>query len=223
MARDATEGSVSRQTLVQLGDCTRRGQFGAVSHTLNLNMRQMIAVKKSGLNLMREVDLVKRLSHPSIVKYEGMARDENTLNTLLDYVFKILEGLDYLHRSDVVHCDFKAGNILTTKTGNVELSDFGVSLNLRAMVLEIKDVAGTPNWMTHEVIELKSASIKLDLWSLECAVIESIIYTHQREPQQANNNDTRILRERPQSISSISSSCAKSPQSQASQSHNRTA
>ena len=47
---------------------------------LNLNTGQMVAVKRIGLEglkeedfsqLMREVDLVKRLSHPSIVKYEG--------------------------------------------------------------------------------------------------------------------------------------------------------
>jgi serine/threonine protein kinase len=88
------------------------------------------------------------------------------------YVVKILEGLDYLHRSDVVHCDLKAANILTTKTGNVKLTDFGVSLNLRAMEREIKDVAGTPNWMAPEVIELKGASTKSDIWSLGCTVIE---------------------------------------------------
>lgn len=88
------------------------------------------------------------------------------------YVVKILEGLHYLHRSDVVHCDLKAANILTTKNGNVKLSDFGVSLNLRAMEREIKDVAGTPNWMAPEVIELKGASTKSDIWSLACTVIE---------------------------------------------------
>jgi serine/threonine protein kinase len=71
-----------------------------------------------------------------------------------------------------VHCDLKAANILTTKTGNVKLSDFGVSLNLRAMEREIKDVAGTPNWMAPEVIELKGASTKSDIWSLGCTVIE---------------------------------------------------
>lgn len=213
---------------------------------LNLNTGQMVAVKRIGLEglkeeeiaqLMREVDLVKRLSHPSIVKYEGMARDENTLSIVLEYVssstfiscfasllavaahfvilseltslffsircittcryaengslgqtlkafgklneklvasyvVKILEGLDYLHQSDVVHCDLKAANILTTKNGNVKLSDFGVSLNLRAMEREIKDVAGTPNWMAPEVIELKGASTKSDIWSLGCTVIE---------------------------------------------------
>ena len=85
---------------------------------------------------------------------------------------KILEGLCYLHGSDVVHCDLKAANILTTKDGNVKLSDFGVSLNLRAVEREIKDVAGTPNWMAPEVIELKGPSPKSDIWSLGCTVIE---------------------------------------------------
>jgi len=88
-------------------------------------------------------------------------------------VVKILEGLDYLHRSDVVHCDLKAANILTTKTGNVKLSDFGVSLNLRAVERENKVVAFTcPNWMAPEVIELKGASTDSDIWSLGCTVIE---------------------------------------------------
>ncbi|KAI9434149.1 hypothetical protein H4582DRAFT_1979864 [Lactarius indigo] len=34
---------------------------------------------------MREVSLVKRLPHRSIVKYEGMARDENTFIIVLEY------------------------------------------------------------------------------------------------------------------------------------------
>lgn len=61
------------------------------------------------------------------------------------YVIRILEGLHYLHQSCVVHCDLKAANILTTKNGNVKLSDFGVSLNLHAME-RVNEVAGTPNW-----------------------------------------------------------------------------
>ncbi|KAH9852020.1 Pkinase-domain-containing protein [Lenzites betulinus] len=216
LSRDSYDGSAVRQTLIvredgkaptqfQLGNCIGRGQFGAVYRALNLNTGQMVAVKRIRLEglkedeisqLMREVDLVKSLSHPSIVKYEGMARDEDTLNIVLEYaengslgqtlkafgklnerlvanyVVKILEGLHYLHQNDVVHCDLKAANILTTKNGNVKLSDFGVSLNLRAMEREMKDVAGTPNWMAPEVIELKGASTKSDIWSLGCTVVE---------------------------------------------------
>lgn len=163
---------------------------------------------------MREVNIYKCLSHPSIVRYEGMTRDEETLSIVLEcvfhinsvivshvlipfryaengslgqtlkafgrlnerlvasYVAKILEGLHYLHSQDVVHCDLKAANILTTKTGNVKLTDFGVSLNLRAVGREFKNVAGTPNWMAPEIIELKGASVKSDIWSLACTVIE---------------------------------------------------
>ncbi|KAH9022694.1 hypothetical protein EDB85DRAFT_2293167 [Lactarius pseudohatsudake] len=73
---------------------------------------------------------------------------------------------------DDVQCDLKAANILTTKTGNVKLSDSGVSPNLRAIEREIKDVTGTPNWMALEVIELKGASPKSDIWSLGCTDIE---------------------------------------------------
>ncbi|KAF9223995.1 hypothetical protein BS17DRAFT_703821 [Gyrodon lividus] len=213
---DSMDGSVIRQTIVveedgkltvhfQLGNCIGRGQFGIVYRALNLTTGQMVAVKRIRLEglkeeevtqLMNEVDLMKSLSHPSIVKYEGMVRDEDFLNIILEYaesgslgqtlkafgrlnerlvasyVVKILEGLHYLHRCQVVHCDLKAANILTTKTGNIKLSDFGVSLNLRAMERDMNNVAGTPNWMAPEVIELKGASTKSDIWSLGCTVIE---------------------------------------------------
>ncbi|KAL4065848.1 Pkinase-domain-containing protein [Scleroderma citrinum] len=215
-SRDSMDGSGIRQTIIveeegtlpihyQLGNCIGRGQFGTVYRALNMTTGQMVAVKRIRLEglkeedvtqLMNEVDLMKSLSHPSIVKYEGMARDDDTLDIVLEYaesgslgqtlrsfgklnehlvssyVVKILEGLHYLHRCQVVHCDLKAANILTTKTGNVKLSDFGVSLNLRAMQREMNNVAGTPNWMAPEVIELKGASTKSDIWSLGCTVIE---------------------------------------------------
>ncbi|PFH51771.1 hypothetical protein AMATHDRAFT_58237 [Amanita thiersii Skay4041] len=216
LRRESMDGSGVRKTIIiteegkspvqfQLGNCIGRGQFGSVYRALNLSTGQTVAVKQIRLEglkedevseLMREVNLYKRLSHPGIVKYEGMARDEETLSIVLEYaengslgqtlkafgklnerlvasyVVKILEGLHYLHGEDVVHCDLKAANILTTKTGNVKLTDFGVSLNLRAMEREIKNVAGTPNWMAPEIIELKGASSKSDIWSLACTVVE---------------------------------------------------
>jgi len=53
----------------------------------------MVAVKRIRLEglkedeistLMKEVDLVKSLSHPGIVKCEGMVRDEDTLSIVLE-------------------------------------------------------------------------------------------------------------------------------------------
>ncbi|ORY28652.1 kinase-like domain-containing protein, partial [Naematelia encephala] len=197
------------------GNCIGRGQFGSVYRSLNLSTGQMVAIKRIRLHgmeeaevrdVMREVELLKRLAHPSIVKYEGMSRDEEYLNIVLEfvengslgqtlkafgnfneklvssYVAKILEGLDYLHSQGVVHCDLKAANILSTKNGNVKLSDFGVSLNMKAVEnirqdatqgkTTSRDVAGTPNWMAPEVISLNGASPASDIWSLGCTIIE---------------------------------------------------
>ena len=56
---------------------------------------QTVAIKRIRLDglkeaevaqLMKGVDLVKSLSHPSIVKYEGMVRTQDTLNIVLEYV-----------------------------------------------------------------------------------------------------------------------------------------
>ncbi|KZV59483.1 kinase-like protein [Peniophora sp. CONT] len=209
-------GEDRRPSNFRLGNRIGRGQFGTVYRALNLNTGQTVAVKRISLEgleeddigqLMNEVNFVKSMRHPNIIKYEGMVRDDNTLSIVLEYaengslgqilkafgklnevlvasyVVKILEGLDYLHRSDVVHCDLKAANILTTKDGDVKLSDFGVFLNLRALELntqtgkggklQSRDMAGSaPNWMAPEVIELKGASTKSDIWSLACTVVE---------------------------------------------------
>jgi hypothetical protein len=82
-------------TIQQLGNCIGRGQFGSVYRSLNLGTGQMMAIKRIRLHgmredevkdVMREVELLKRLSHPSIVKYEGMSRDEDYLNIVLEWV-----------------------------------------------------------------------------------------------------------------------------------------
>ncbi len=70
-----------------------RGQFGSVYRSLNLGTGQMVAIKRIVLagmqedevrDVMREVELLKRLTHPGIVKYEGMSRDEKSLNIVLE-------------------------------------------------------------------------------------------------------------------------------------------
>ncbi|KAI9490535.1 kinase-like domain-containing protein, partial [Zychaea mexicana] len=149
--------------------------------------------------VMQEAQILRTLSHANIVKYEGFIQTSECMNIVLEFVengslastlkafgsfpenlvasycLRILKGLAYLHQERVVHCDLKAANILTTKNGDVKLSDFGVSVNLKLKESLTGSVAGTPNWMAPEVIELQGASTKSDIWSLGCTVIE--LYT----------------------------------------------
>ncbi len=93
---------------------------------------------------------------------------------IANYVIQVLEGLDYLHHNDIVHRNLKAANIFITQSGEVKLSDVGVSLNLREIEHVDEGISCMPNWTAPEVIELRSVSTKSDIWSLGCTVIESL-------------------------------------------------
>ncbi|KAI4212487.1 MAG: hypothetical protein LQ351_004739 [Letrouitia transgressa] len=187
----------------QLGDCLGKGAFGSVFRALNMGTGETVAVKqvnladlpKSELRVITlEIDLLKNLDHPNIVKYRGFVKSANSLNIILEYcengslhsisknfgkfpenlvglyMSQVLHGLLYLHEQGVIHRDIKGANILTTKQGLVKLADFGVAT--RTTTLHESSVVGTPYWMAPEVIELSGATTASDIWSLGCTVIE---------------------------------------------------
>ncbi|PGH22925.1 STE/STE11/CDC15 protein kinase [Polytolypa hystricis UAMH7299] len=205
--RDRTPKSsakdVAELTDYQLGDCLGKGAFGSVYRALNWGTGETVAVKqirladlpKSELRvIMQEIDLLKNLDHPNIVKYHGFVKSAETLNIILEYcengslhsisknfgrfpenlvglyMSQVLHGLLYLHEQGVIHRDIKGANILTTKQGLVKLADFGVAS--RTTGLHESSVVGTPYWMAPEVIELSGATTASDIWSLGCTVIE---------------------------------------------------
>lgn len=104
------------------------------------------------------------------------------------YTLGIVDGLAYLHARNVIHCDLKAANILTTKSGIVKLGDFGVSREFNLDSIVDTSVVGTPNWIAPEIIELKGACIASDIWSLACTIVELITTQppyHQYNPMTA--------------------------------------
>ena len=167
----------------QLGDCLGKGAFGSVFRALNMGTGETVAVKqvkladlpKSELRVITlEIDLLKNLDHPNIVKYRGFVKSAESLNIILEYcengslhsisknfgkfpenlvglyMSQVLHGLLYLHEQGVIHRDIKGANILTTKQGLVKLADFGVAT--RTTTLHESSVVGTPYWMAPEVI-----------------------------------------------------------------------
>lgn len=187
----------------QLGDCLGKGAFGSVYRALNWGTGETVAVKKVKLAdlpkselraITLEIDLLKNLKHPNIVKYQGFVKSVEYLFIILEYcengslhticknfgkfpenlvglyMSQVLHGLLYLHDQGVIHRDIKGANILTTKDGMVKLADFGVAT--KATGLHESSVVGTPYWMAPEVIELSGATTASDIWSLGCTVIE---------------------------------------------------
>ena len=187
----------------QLGDCLGKGAFGSVFRALNMGTGETVAVKqikladlpKSELRVITlEIDLLKNLDHPNIVKYRGFVKSSESLNIILEYcengslhsisknfgkfpenlvgiyMSQVLHGLLYLHEQGVIHRDIKGANILTTKQGLVKLADFGVAT--KTTTFHESSVVGTPYWMAPEVIELSGATTASDIWSLGCTVIE---------------------------------------------------
>ncbi|KAI0035206.1 hypothetical protein K488DRAFT_76773 [Vararia minispora EC-137] len=190
----------------QLGDSLGKGAFGQVYRALNWATGEAVAVKEIQLSnipkgdigqIMSEIDLLKNLNHPNIVKYKGFVKTREFLYIILEfcengslhnickrfgkfpenlvavYISQVLEGLVYLHDQGVIHRDIKGANILTTKDGAVKLADFGVASNTTAAGAASDDaVVGSPYWMAPEVIEQSGATTASDIWSVGCTVIE---------------------------------------------------
>ncbi|KAF8158498.1 hypothetical protein B0H34DRAFT_709124 [Crassisporium funariophilum] len=187
----------------QLGDSLGKGAFGQVYRALNWATGETVAVKEIQLTnipkgelgeIMSEIDLLKNLNHPNIVKYKGFVKTREYLYIILEfcengslhniskrfgkfpeslvavYISQVLQGLVYLHDQGVIHRDIKGANILTNKDGTVKLADFGVAAKTGGVTDGA--VVGSPYWMAPEVIEQSGATTASDIWSVGCVVIE---------------------------------------------------
>ncbi|QCE08369.1 mitogen-activated protein kinase kinase kinase [Vigna unguiculata] len=195
------------------GELIGSGAFGHVYMGMNLDSGELIAIKQVLIapgsaykentqanirELEEEVKLLKNLKHPNIVRYLGTAREENSVNILLEFVpggsissllgkfgsfpesvirmytKQLLLGLEYLHNNGIIHRDIKGANILVDNKGCIKLADFGASKKVveLATINGAKSMKGTPHWMSPEVILQTGHTISTDIWSVACTVIE---------------------------------------------------
>ncbi|KAJ2708249.1 ATP binding [Coemansia sp. IMI 203386] len=170
--------------------------------TVSMNRNQKMADA-----LRHELDLLKGLDHKNVVKYLGTDMDDLNLYIFLEYVSggsvssalasfgmfpeslvstytrQILDGLVYLHDQGIIHRDIKGGNVLIDQDGSVKISDFGISKRVDEVVLASKkdrraSLQGSVFWMAPEVVKDTKYTVKGDVWSLGCLVIEMITGAH---------------------------------------------
>jgi len=89
-----------------------------------------------------------------------------------------LKALEYFHANGHIHRDIKAGNIVISETGSVQVADFGVS---GSVIEELRTtLCGSPCWMAPEVMKRAWPQGKqesgydssVDIWSLGITALE---------------------------------------------------
>lgn len=97
---------------------------------------------------------------------------------LIAYIlYETLQGIEHLHRHNVMHRDIKGPNVMLTNRAEIRLIDFGVSAELSNILMRRNSSVGTPFWMAPEVIACEqqldySYDVRCDIWSLGITAIE---------------------------------------------------
>lgn len=103
-----------------------------------------------------------------VIKKHGGSLDESLIRV---YTMQILQGLEYLHSNNFVHCDIKGQNILLGKDG-VKIADLGCATFLENGVAATSAFSGTPVFMAPEVARGEEQGFPADIWALGGTIIE---------------------------------------------------
>ncbi|EYC00268.1 hypothetical protein Y032_0116g530 [Ancylostoma ceylanicum] len=160
---------------------------------------------KNPLQLVqKEIAILKKLSHPNVVKLVEVLDDpnDNYLYMVFEFVEKgsilevptdkpldedsawkyfrdTLRGLEYLHYQKIIHRDIKPSNLLLSDAGHVKIADFGVSCEFEGIDAFLSGTAGTPAFMAPEALTEGSnhfySGRAQDIWSLGITLYAFVI------------------------------------------------
>ncbi|KAM7207109.1 Serine/threonine-protein kinase KIN4 [Rhypophila sp. PSN 637] len=143
-----------------LGNTIGEGEFGKVKLGWKQDAGVQVAIKlikkdQLGSNpsrmakIMREVAILRQLTHPNIVRLHKMEESERHYGIVLEYASggelfdyilnhrylkdnaarrlfaQLVSGVGYLHKKGIVHRDLKLENLLLDRNRNIIITDFG--------------------------------------------------------------------------------------------------
>jgi NIMA (never in mitosis gene a)-related kinase len=91
---------------------------------------------------------------------------------ILDWFTQIALALKHCHDRKVLHRDLKAQNVFLTSRNTVKLGDFGIAKVLANTLDKARTIAGTPYYLSPEIIQNEAYSFESDVWSLGVILYE---------------------------------------------------
>ncbi|HVA50600.1 MAG TPA: serine/threonine-protein kinase [Pirellulales bacterium] len=186
------------------------GGMGVVYRATHVESRRPFAVKvlsaKAAGNkrivarFARELEILKALKHPNIVRCFGGGRQGSDIylvmelvgggsiaglirrrgripwDAAIDYALQVCDGLAYAHEWGIVHRDLKSANLLLTKDGQVKIADFGIArVQYGKKLTAAKHTVGTMAYIAPEQIKGDPPiSHRTDLYTLGCVMFEML-------------------------------------------------
>ncbi|KAF2458334.1 kinase-like domain-containing protein, partial [Lineolata rhizophorae] len=143
-----------------LGQTLGEGEFGKVKMgwkkdggvqvAIKLIRRETLGSNPSRLpKIYREINILRELQHPNIVRLHEMVETERHIGIILEYASggelfdyilnhrylkdnaarrlfaQLVSGVGYLHKKGIVHRDLKLENLLLDRNRNIIITDFG--------------------------------------------------------------------------------------------------
>lgn len=150
-----------------LGQTLGEGEFGKVKMgwkkdggvevAIKLIRRETLGSNQSRLTkIYREIQILRGLEHPNIVRLHEMVETERHIGIILEYASggelfdyilnhrylkdnaarrlfaQLISGVGYLHKKGIVHRDLKLENLLLDRNRNIIITDFGFANTFNA-------------------------------------------------------------------------------------------
>ncbi|XP_068440327.1 serine/threonine-protein kinase SIK2 [Clinocottus analis] len=176
-----------------------KGNFAVVKLARHRITKTEVAIKiidKTQLDavnlekIYREVQIMKMLDHPHIIKLYQVMETKNMLYLVTEYAkngeifdylakhgrlselearrkfWQILSAVEYCHNRNIVHRDLKAENLLLDGHMNIKIADFGFG-NFFQPGVPLATWCGSPPYAAPEVFEGQQyEGPQLDIWSM---------------------------------------------------------
>jgi len=144
--------------------------------------------------LRREVQIMKKLDHPNILKLYEVYEDDKQFFLVMELVkgkelfdkivergmyserdasniiYQVVSAVDYLHENGIAHRDLKPENLLSAgeeENEIVKIADFGFSKSFAGEDAEkLMTSCGSPGYVAPEILTAESYDKSVDMWSV---------------------------------------------------------